>query len=117
MPMRKLEIVVCRKGFSYRSFCERGKARRSILYAAVLSCISGMGDTYGECDVNARKVAIIDFSSPKIAKPMGVGHLRSTIIGQALSRLYEKTGYTVIRDNHLGDWVLKLQLLAHPEMG
>lgn len=47
---------------------------------------------------------IIDFSSPNVAKEMHVGHLRSTIIGDALSRLFEFYGYDVLRINHLGDW-------------
>ncbi|MBP8590944.1 arginine--tRNA ligase [Candidatus Shapirobacteria bacterium] len=50
------------------------------------------------------KIVIIDYSSPNIAKPFGVGHLRSTIIGQALYNLYYFLGYQVIGDNHLGDW-------------
>ena len=78
--------------------------RKNEIYSSVLSDIIKMGDSYGESDVNKGKVVLLDFSSPNIAKPMGVGHLRSTIIGQALSNIYKKTGYTVINDNHLGDW-------------
>jgi len=48
--------------------------------------------------------AIVEFSSPNIAKPFTIGHLRSTIIGQAVANLLEATGVTVFRDNHLGDW-------------
>ncbi len=47
---------------------------------------------------------IIDFSSPNIAKPMNIGHLRSTIIGDSLRRIYEFNGWEVIADNHIGDW-------------
>lgn len=47
---------------------------------------------------------IVDFSSPNVAKEMHVGHLRSTIIGDCLSRLFEFLGYDVLRLNHLGDW-------------
>ena len=47
---------------------------------------------------------VIDFSSPNVAKPMHVGHLRSTIIGDALTRLFKFLGHTVVTDNHLGDW-------------
>lgn len=95
------------------------EAKKSALYASVLSCVSNMGDSYGESNINAKKVVVIDFSSPNIAKPIGVGHLRSTIIGQALSNLYEKTGYTVIRDNHLGDWGTQFGklLLAYKQWG
>jgi arginyl-tRNA synthetase len=47
---------------------------------------------------------IIDFSSPNIAKPMHVGHIRSTILGDALARIARLTGHEVVTDNHLGDW-------------
>lgn len=47
---------------------------------------------------------MVDFSSPNVAKPMGIGHLRSTIIGEAISRILEWNGTRVIRANHLGDW-------------
>ncbi|MFI0435578.1 MAG: arginine--tRNA ligase [Parachlamydiaceae bacterium] len=47
---------------------------------------------------------IIDFSSPNVAKEMHVGHLRSTIIGDCLARLFEFLGYDVVRHNHIGDW-------------
>ena len=52
----------------------------------------------------ADKTVIIDYSSPNIAKPFGIGHLRSTVIGQAIYNLYRYLGYKVIGDNHLGDW-------------
>lgn len=51
-----------------------------------------------------REKIIVEFSSPNIAKEMHVGHLRSTIIGDAIARLYEFLGHEVIRLNHLGDW-------------
>ncbi|MDR0137699.1 arginine--tRNA ligase [Metabacillus idriensis] len=50
------------------------------------------------------KVLTIDFSSPNIAKPFSMGHLRSTVIGQAIANLGEKCGYNVVRINHIGDW-------------
>jgi len=46
----------------------------------------------------------IDMSSPNIAKPFSMGHLRSTVIGESIARLYENQGYTVVRINHIGDW-------------
>lgn len=55
-------------------------------------------------NIGKNKKIIVDFSSPNIAKPMSVAHLRSTIIGDSLARIMEKLGYKVIRDNHLGDW-------------
>ncbi len=59
---------------------------------------------YGTAKAGKGKVAIVEFSSPNIAKPMSVGHLRSTVIGDALANLLRSQGYKVITDNHLGDW-------------
>lgn len=73
-------------------------------YNQILQHITSLADHYGETDTHTERVMVIDFSHPNIAKPIGVGHLRSTIIGQALSNIYEATGYSVIKDNHLGDW-------------
>jgi arginyl-tRNA synthetase len=50
------------------------------------------------------KTVVVDYSGPNIAKQMHVGHLRSTIIGDCIARLYEFQGHTVIRQNHIGDW-------------
>lgn len=52
----------------------------------------------------AGKKVIVEYSSPNIAKPFTVGHLRSTIIGDAIANLYEVQGWQVYRDNHVGDW-------------
>jgi arginyl-tRNA synthetase len=61
-------------------------------------------DRLGVILVQPAKTFVIDYSSPNVAKPMHVGHLRSTIIGDALARLLRFLGHTVIADNHLGDW-------------
>jgi arginyl-tRNA synthetase len=50
------------------------------------------------------RTVVIDYSSPNVAKPMHVGHLRSTVIGESLARIFTALGHKVIRDNHLGDW-------------
>ncbi|MBP8253051.1 MAG: arginine--tRNA ligase [Herpetosiphon sp.] len=71
---------------------------------SVLHDIQNTGDTYGDSDVGQGKRAIVEYSSPNIAKRMHVGHIRSTIIGQAIANLYQHLGYEVIRDNHLGDY-------------
>ena len=47
---------------------------------------------------------VIDFGSPNVAKPMHVGHIRSTVLGDALARIASFLGHDVIRDNHIGDW-------------
>lgn len=57
-----------------------------------------------EVRVHNDKVVLVDFSSPNIAKPFGINHLRSTIIGESIARIKEEAGYTVVRANHLGDW-------------
>ncbi len=62
------------------------------------------GESHGRLADNSGKVAVVDYSGPNIAKPFGVNHLRSTVIGEAMARLLDATGYTVVRDNHLGDW-------------
>lgn len=63
------------------------------------------------------KTVVIDFGGPNIAKPMHVGHLRSSIIGDCLQRLYRTNGWRVISDVHLGDWGLQMgQLISEIEL-
>jgi arginyl-tRNA synthetase len=59
------------------------------------------------------KTFVIDFSSPNVAKPMHVGHLRSTILGDSLARTLRFFGHTVITDNHLGDWGTQFGIILH----
>ena len=61
-------------------------------------------DKFGALAIGKGKTLVIDYSSPNVAKLMHVGHLRSTIIGQALYNIHKFLGYQVIGDNHLGDW-------------
>lgn len=61
-------------------------------------------DEYGRENLGKGKIVVIDYSAPNIAKRFSIGHLRSTIIGQALYNLYDYLGFKVIGDNHLGDW-------------
>jgi arginyl-tRNA synthetase len=70
----------------------------------VLTRIFDEGDDYGSDDGGKGKTILIDFSSPNIAKPFGVGHLRTTVIGNALYHIFKKRGFEVVRINHLGDW-------------
>ena len=62
-------------------------------------------------DSGRGRTIIIDYSSPNVAKPMHIGHIRSTIIGNALHRFYQALGYTVVADNHLGDWGTQFGIL------
>lgn len=55
-------------------------------------------------EVKTDRIVAIDYSSPNIAKRMHIGHLRSTIIGDALKKIYEEVGFKVLGDNHIGDW-------------
>ncbi len=61
-------------------------------------------ENFGKVNIGKGKTVIIDYSAPNVAKPMSIGHLRSTIIGQAIYNIYEFLGYKCIGDNHLGDW-------------
>src|SRR4029078_8537843 len=64
--------------------------------------------------VQSKQKIVIDFSSPNTAKEMHVGHLRSTIIGDCLAKLFEFLGYDVLRLNHVGDWGTAFgMLIAH----
>ena len=71
---------------------------------AVLSDIEDRGARYGQDDLGAGHAIVVDYSSPNVAKRMHVGHIRSTIIGQALVNILSALGYRTIGDNHLGDW-------------
>jgi arginyl-tRNA synthetase len=71
------------------------------------------GDRLGVEPVALPRTFVIDYSSPNVAKPMHVGHLRSTIIGDALARLLRFLGHKVITDNHLGDWGTQFGILLY----
>jgi arginyl-tRNA synthetase len=58
----------------------------------------------GVAEVKSPRRIVIDFGSPNVAKPMHVGHIRSTVLGDALARIAQFLGHEVIRDNHIGDW-------------
>jgi arginyl-tRNA synthetase len=67
----------------------------------------------GVAPVARPKKFVIDYSSPNVAKPLHVGHLRSTIIGDALTRILRFLGHTVVTDNHLGDWGTQFGMLIY----
>eukprot|EP00937_MAST-01D_sp_MAST-1D-sp2_P005669 g5669.t1 len=74
----------------------------------------GSGDVVSRA--SAPKRVVVDYSSPNAAKEMHVGHLRSTLIGEALARVHEARGHDVLRLNHVGDWGLQFgMLIAHVE--
>jgi arginyl-tRNA synthetase len=63
--------------------------------------------------VSAPRTVVVDFSAPNVAKPMHVGHLRSTVIGNALQRVLRFLGHRVIGDNHLGDWGTQFGMIIY----
>lgn len=62
------------------------------------------GDAFGTTDKGAGKTVIVEYSSPNIAKPFHIGHIRSTVIGNSIYKIYKALGYDMIRINHLGDY-------------
>lgn len=77
----------------------------------VIKSVIEAGADYGQQDEGHGQNITIDLSSPNIAKPFSVGHLRSTVIGDALSNIFRKVGYNTIKINHLGDWGKQFGLL------
>ncbi|MDD2599598.1 MAG: arginine--tRNA ligase [Kiritimatiellae bacterium] len=68
-------------------------------------------ENFGIPNIGQGRTVIIDYSSPNVAKPMHIGHIRSTIIGAAIDRIHRALGYQVIADNHLGDWGTQFGIL------
>ena len=77
---------------------------KSHLISTVVDQISKEKYDYGKSYAGSGKTVIIEYSSPNIAKPFGIGHLRSTVIGASLKKIYEHLGFRVVSINHLGDW-------------
>lgn len=73
-------------------------------YCETLRDILGAPDEYGKNDSGNGKTVVIDYSSPNIAKPFHIGHLRSTVIGQSIKNIFRFCGYNCVGVNHLGDW-------------
>ncbi len=108
----KLEVSdLCEKvsidGPGFLNFTLGGKA-----LAQHLSLIL-KDDQAGVPKVSAPKRIVVDFSAPNIAKPMHVGHIRSTFIGDCLARVARLVGHTVITDNHIGDWGTQFGMILH----
>ena len=62
------------------------------------------GKKFGQSKIGKGKKVVVEYSSPNIAKPFTIGHLRSTVIGDSIVNILDFSGYKVVRDNHLGDW-------------
>ena len=87
------------KGPYINFFCNRQK-----LALWTVEAVLKEKSRFGCQDEGRGETVVIDFSAPNIAKPFGVGHLRSTVIGNSLYRIYEAMGYRCVGINHLGDW-------------
>lgn len=77
---------------------------KSQLAETVVKDVLTKKEKYGHSDLGQDKAVVIDFSSPNIAKPFHIGHIRTTVIGNALYKIYDSQGYSVVRVNHLGDY-------------
>ncbi|WP_455538878.1 arginine--tRNA ligase [Terrisporobacter sp.] len=77
---------------------------KSQLAETVINDVLTKKEKYGHSDLGQDKAVVIDFSSPNIAKPFHIGHIRTTVIGNALYKIYDSQGYDVVRVNHLGDY-------------
>ncbi|MBR0481020.1 MAG: arginine--tRNA ligase, partial [Firmicutes bacterium] len=69
-----------------------------------VSAVLSKGSSYGGSDMGQGKTVLVEYSSPNIAKPFHIGHIRTTVQGNALANIYEFLGYHVVRLNHLGDY-------------
>ena len=78
--------------------------KRDAYAKGVLPQVYTLGEDYGKRDIGVGQYVVIDYSSPNIAKPFHIGHLRSTVIGHALYNIFNKLGYRSYSINYLGDW-------------
>ena len=77
---------------------------KEALVKDVVDAVMSEGAEYGKTNIGNGGNVVVDFSSPNIAKPFHIGHIRSTVIGNSISKLYRALGYNVIGVNHLGDY-------------
>ncbi|WP_315906564.1 arginine--tRNA ligase [Priestia koreensis] len=80
-------------------FFQREKASEQIIKTVLEE-----GSQYGSLHIGKNEAIVLDMSSPNIAKPFSMGHLRSTVIGNSLSNIVEKCGYQAVKINYIGDW-------------
>jgi arginyl-tRNA synthetase len=91
----KIEVV----GPYLNFFMDKAVVSRNVIHEVLKEQAN-----YGNSSIGENRNVPIDLSSPNIAKPISMGHLRSTVIGNSIGFIYEKIGYNPIRINHLGDW-------------
>ena len=97
-PIEKIEIV----GGYLNIFI-----KKAALVENVLQEIDSKKEKYGFSNIGDGKTAVIEYSSPNVAKPFHIGHLRTTVIGGALYKIYSAIGYKTVGINYLGDWGLQ----------
>lgn len=93
--------------------------KRETMSSDVIHQVLEEGSDFGRSDIGKGGNVPVDMSSPNIAKPMSLGHLRSTVIGESIARIMEKINYNPIRINHLGDWGTQFGklIVAYQEWG
>src|SRR6478609_8621897 len=80
---------------------------------AQIAATSADVDRLGVAKAVSPRTIVVDYSSPNVAKPMHVGHIRSTVIGDALNRILKFLGHRTISDNHLGDWGTQFGMIIY----
>ena len=112
-PQKIAEDLATKLEFTQKDILEKAESsggyinfyiNHNIFASEVLNDFLKLKDKYGSSDLGNNKTVIIDYSSPNIAKPFSIGHLRSTNIGSALHKILSFLGFNCIGDNHLGDW-------------
>ncbi|TYS70934.1 arginine--tRNA ligase [Sutcliffiella horikoshii] len=78
--------------------------KKDMIQQKIVHKIQQEKEQYGTLDIGNDETIVLDLSSPNIAKPFSMGHLRSTVIGNAIANILEKSGYETVRINYLGDW-------------
>ncbi|MDR0817395.1 MAG: arginine--tRNA ligase [Clostridiales Family XIII bacterium] len=77
---------------------------RSAVVREAVTAAAVAGEDFGRSDIGGGRKVIVEFSSPNIAKPFHIGHIRSTVIGSSIEHIYSHLGYDTVRINHLGDY-------------
>ncbi len=77
---------------------------KQLFISSVINDVIGKQKDFGKSSIGKDKMVVLDYSSPNIAKPFHVGHLRSTVIGQAIDNIHQHLGYNTYSINYLGDW-------------
>ena len=84
---------------------------REMLAKSVIEDVIEQKDRYGSSDLGGNRKVLVEFSSPNIAKPFHIGHIRTTVIGNSLAKIYDFLGFDVVKINHLGDYGTQFGML------